>query len=139
MKLLEGFVFVALVLAMASAHARGVVPLANFENQKIVTSTGKPAAPQAVREAIVRAGTAGARKWDIAPTADGKTLLATTRWEDHMLVVRIEPAAETYSVRYADSVNLKYSIKDGQPAIHPAYNKLVGELVRTIAVELLKL
>lgn len=139
MKLIKGFVFIASVLAMAGANARGVVPLDNFENQKIITSSGKPAAPDAVKEAIVKAGTGGARRWEIAPTADGKTLLATTRWADHMIVVQIEPGPETYSVRYADSANLKYSIKEGAPAIHPAYNKLVGELVRTIAVELLKL
>jgi hypothetical protein len=54
-------------------------------------------------------------------------------------MVNIEPTTTEYSVRYANSINMKYEAINGQPVIHPHYNKFVNELIQSIRIELLKL
>jgi hypothetical protein len=128
-----------MLLIASAVQARSTVPVVERANQPVVTGSGKPADAESVRKAIVTAGTQ--RNWQIAPMADGKALQGTYSWNKnkHTIMVKIEPGAAQYSVRYADSVNMKYEIYNGTPSIHPHYNKFVDELIQSIRVELLKL
>lgn len=139
MRALANILLIIAALAATAAHARSPVPIVARENVPLVTGSTTPADADTIRKTIVRAGATSVRKWDIVPAPDGKGLLATTRWDNHMLVVRVESSGSSYSVRYEDSVNLKYSIKDGKPVIHPAYNKVVEDLINAIRAEMLKL
>jgi hypothetical protein len=57
---------------------------------------------------------------------------------NHTVIVDIVPGPDSYSVRYADSINMKYGVENGSPVIHPFYNKWVDELIDSIRVELKK-
>ena len=132
-------VLLGVVLIVSPAQARSTVPIIERVNVPVVTGSGKAPDAEAVRKAIVTAGTT--RNWQIAPLDGGKTLQGTYSWNKskHTIMVTIEPGATQYSVRYADSVNMKYELHAGTPSIHPHYNKFVDELLQSIRVELLKL
>jgi hypothetical protein len=140
MKIYRDLVLLLGMLLIASAaQARSAVPVVERANQPVVTGSGKPTDAESVKKAIVTAGTL--RNWQIAPAGDGKTLQGSYSWNKnkHTIMVKIEPGASQYSVRYADSVNMKYEVLNGIPSIHPHYNKFVDELIQSIRVELLKL
>lgn len=123
----------------AGALARGAVPLANHENVEVVTGSGRPLDVEAVKKAITTAATA--QEWKVAPGADGKSLEASLTWnkKKHGITVIITPTATHYSVRYADSYNMKHAIENGQMVIHPMYNQNVNELMQSIRAALLAL
>lgn len=128
--------FLGAVLASASALAREAVPIVNHENVAITTS-GKPASADKVKQAIMTAATA--QKWDVSAAQPG-TLTATLHVRGkHTVVVDILYTADHFSVKYRDSVNMKYEVKDNTPVIHPFYNKWVQRLVDAIQVETKKL
>lgn len=140
MRAIQNIIFISSALVFTGAvHARDAVPMQQFENVKIITGSGKPVEPEAARKAILDAGDTGKRRWQVAQAPDGKNLIATTSWQDHAITVQIEVSGDTFSVRYADSVNLKYGMMDGKPVIHRNYNRLVADLVNAISGQLLKL
>jgi hypothetical protein len=72
------------------------------------------------------------------PEGDGGTLKGTYIVRQHTVVVHIVPGSNSYSVKYADSSNMKYGIEGGKPVIHPFYNDWVDQLVTAIDFELKK-
>ena len=133
-------VLLAMLMIAATVHGRAAVHALDYENIQLATGSGKPVDSEAMRSAIVAAANETRRRWEIVPAADGRSFNATCRWESHTLVVRIEPAGSQYSVRYVDSTNLKYKVRsDGAATIHPAYKKLVEELMGSIRNQMLKL
>jgi len=98
--------------------------------------------PSAATEALTKAIVSGAaaRKWEAVPAADGKSVRATfTVRNKHVVTVDIVPGPDSYSVKYADSVNMSYRIQDGTAVIHPNYNQWVDQLIQAIGSELGKL
>jgi hypothetical protein len=137
---IRALVVVAAVLAASSAHAqRAPVPIVDRPNVPVVTASGKPLGQEALKQAIISGGANGPRKWNIVPDGDGKTLKATYMVRVHTVVVHIVPGSSSYSVKYADSSNMKYAIEYGEPVIHPFYNDWVDQLVRAIDYEVKKL
>ena len=74
-------------------------------------------------------------KWFIVPVGDGKTLRGTYIVANHTVVVDIVPGSSSYSLKYADSINMKYGVENGKPVIHPFYNDWVDQLIRAIDCE----
>jgi hypothetical protein len=130
----------AAVLAASSAHAqRAPVPIVDLPNVPVVTASGKPLSQEALKQAIISGGANGPRRWLIVPEGDGKTLKGTYIVRQHTVVVQIVPGSNSYSVKYADSSNMKYAVEYGKPVIHPFYNDWVDQLVRAIDFEVKKL
>ena len=111
------------LLASAGAQARGAA-VVNFENVAVVTPDGKPLDSEAVGKAITDA--LAVKKWTVDTSEPGK-LQATLDSGKHAIVVDISYTPDSYSIRYADSRNMKYEAA-GQPTIHPKYNVWVREL-----------
>lgn len=138
MKLLKILMFALALLACAPAMARTPVPVVDFPDQPVSTASGKALAADQVVQAVRSA--AVARKWVVTAAADGK-LTASLSWNGnkHSISVLIACTADRYSIAYKDSDNMKYSPGDGQPLIHPYYNRFVGELNEAIRAELASL
>jgi hypothetical protein len=113
------------LLASPGACARTGVPIANFENVQIVAGSGKPIDADTVKQAIT--GAATAKGWTIAAVEDGK-LQATNSVNGHSVTVDISYAPASYTIRYAQSLNMNYEMTGTQPAIHPTYNAWVKDL-----------
>jgi hypothetical protein len=133
--------FILAVGCFGSAQAqRALVPIVNYDNVAVATNHPGAVTPEQVKKGIVEGAGAGARKWQVQETADGK-LLAVYHVRDHTISVLISNiTAGSYSLKYADSINMKYSLDEkGVPVIHPFYNKWVTELMQSIQGQLLKL
>ena len=117
--------------------ARGTVPLVDHENMDVVTGSGKPAQVEAVRKAILTAGANSPRRWLMTQVDGGKSIHATTTVRSHTVTIDIVASATKFSIRYVDSVDMKYGTdRAGKPVIHPFYNQWVTELLRSINKEL---
>jgi hypothetical protein len=132
-------VVIAALLSVSAVDARSTVPVIERPNVPVVTGSGKPVNDDALKRAIISGGAVGARKWDVVSAPDGKSLRGTYKVRTHMVVVDIVPGPASYSVKYADSLNMKYGVENGSSVIHPFYNKWVDELIDSIRVELKKL
>ncbi len=153
-KLLIGLLLVA-GLAAGPAHAqRQPVPIIDHPDVPIATSSGKPLPTEKVKEAIQAA--AKAKGWTLAYESGDKILATLVVRNKHTVMVEIAYSAEKYSLRYRDSINMKYLPGAGRnpsydqasamrgyqqgpgPVIHPFYNDWVRELRDAIRLELLK-
>lgn len=128
---------VALTLAAAPALAREPVPIVNHDNIPVATASGKAPAVEQVKHAILLG--AGAKGWIIAEQSDGQLLATLNVRGKHIVAVTIAYSGAGYSLRYHDSVNMKYGYGEGGAVIHPFYNKWVLGLREAIRVELLKI
>jgi len=139
-RFIGSLIVVAAVLAASAAHAqRAPVPIVERPNVPVVTASGKPLSQEALKQAIISGGANGPRKWLIVPEGDGKTLKGTYIVRQHTVVVQIVAGSNSYSVKYADSSNMKYAVEYGKPVIHPFYNDWVDQLIRAIDFEVKKL
>lgn len=101
------------------------VPVRNFDNQVIAQYGNTPSSAKSVEKAIVRA--AVSLGWKTSITSD-EEIVATLDIRKHQLVVLITHDDKNFSIRYKDSVNLKYN---GQK-IHRQYINWVTNLIRSI-------
>jgi hypothetical protein len=139
-RFMGALVVVVAALAASAAHAqRTPVPIIDRPNVSVVTGSGKALSQEALRQAIISGGANGPRKWAIVPAGDGKSLKGTYIVRAHTVVVDIVPGSSSYSLKYADSINMKYRVESGQPVIHPFYNDWVDQLIRAIDFEVKKL
>jgi len=136
MKFFRSAVLIFATILSLNAVARETVPIINYDNLAVATSSGKALHAAQVRQAIQAA--AGAKGWSIAQQAGDKLLATLDVRGKHMIMVEIDYAADKYSLHYKDSSNMKYGERNGQPVIHPYYNKWVRELKDAIRLELLK-
>jgi hypothetical protein len=137
---IRALVIGATVLAASAAHAqRTPVPIIDHPNVVVAAGSGKGVSQESLRQAIISGGASGPRKWTIVPAGDGKTLKGTYIVRAHTVVVDIVPGPGSYSLKYADSTNMKYGMDFGKPVIHPFYNDWVQQLVRAIDAEVKKL
>lgn len=145
----------ALFFAIISfnAFSRDPVPVIDHIDVPVLTSSGKPISTEQVRDSIISA--AQMRNWEVARSPSQDLLTATLNVRNkHTVVVSIPYSTEKFSVKYANSINMKYSIQDkvavsntpyapptgpGVRVIHPGYNTWVQDLLRAIQFELKKL
>ena len=138
MKALHNFLLSAAVLCSAAAAQAGVIQVVD-RDVPVETGSGQPADLAAIQEAIIQGGKSKA--WNIVPAADGKVLRGTLTWNrnKHSITVDIEPGPTQITLRYVDSIRMKYAIREGQPTIHDIYNRQIEELSTAIRAELKKL
>lgn len=96
--------FVLLVTLAAPAAAQRGLPLPLYDFKDIAVAN--PTSAQRVKVAIVR--TALNLRWDIVEESDGSLLAWTTRSDTFFIKLRITYDAQTYSVAYVDSKDLKF-------------------------------
>lgn len=123
-----------LSLVSAPALGRTSVPIESIENVNIVTASGKPVAPSVIHDAFIFAGKR--YNWEFSDGGPNQ-LTGSTSWNSkHTIWVDILYSPERYSIRYRDSKNLNYELRDGAPAIHPEYNRRVKQLIEEFSNEL---
>ena len=137
-------------LCTAAVAQRALVPIVDYKDVSVATSSGKPVTAEQVRDAIAAAGRRLA--WDMAFTANNGLAGTLVVNNKHTVSVDISVAPDKYSVKYRSSINMKYGVSgrpsypnaanpvpEGVPVIHPAYNQWVQALVTAIDSELRKL
>lgn len=106
----------------ALAGCRGTAPVYN-----VATKTVSACNAQALEKAILAGGTE--RGWSMEKIQPG--LIQGTLWRrGHQAVVSIPYTADTYSIRYKSSSELKYNAKKDK--IHPQYNNWINYLDHSI-------
>lgn len=119
------------------AIAREPVAIINHENLSVMTGSGQALSKDQVRQAIMAA--AGNKQWSVSGQADGKMNVTLNVRGKHTVVVEISYTPTAYSLIYRDSSNMKYTVQEGVPMIHPFYNRWVNDLREAIRLELNKL
>ena len=143
-------VTIACGLSAAASAQRALVPIVDYKDVPVATSSGKPVTADQVRDAIAAAGKR--LNWDMALTANSGLAGTLVVNNKHTISVDILVAPDKYSVLYRNSINMKYSVsergpsyrdfaaaKAGERVIHPAYNQWVQALRTAIDSELRKL
>lgn len=121
------WLFVALIMSVSlHATAREAVAIVNLKDVPVARANGQPLTEAQVRQAIQNA--ANLKQWAISESAPGRLLATLHVRGKHTVVTEITYAADRYSLVYKDSINMKYGQKDGQPVIHPFYNRWVSGL-----------
>ena len=108
------------------------LPLAAFACAKPLYQPPPLAAagtPAQTRTAILRA--VAQSNWVVDSERAGQVVARYTKEDDWTMAVAID-YAEQVTIRYADSENLDYAIKDGGPVIHGGYNRRVARLSKVI-------
>lgn len=133
--------FAGLILALAfaagPASARWPMPIVNYPDVPVVTSSGAVPSAARVKQAIQAGATA--KNWTVAQQADGKLQATLKVRGKHTVIVQIAYTAEKYSLTYQDSIDMNYGQRNGEPVIHPFYNNWVADLKESIRSEMLKL
>ena len=136
---------VALVIALAACAGGGggsssggpLVPLQTREGVAFRSLSGKPLSQEQARDAILAA--ARKRSWTVKEVSPSKLILTQSRasaQRSFSADVEVEYSAQTYSLRYAGSYGLQYSMQGGQSVIHSTYNRWVGTLETDIQAEM---
>ena len=137
-------------MPMTALAQRALVPIVDYKDVTVGTTSGKPVTAEQVRDAIAAAGKR--LNWDMALAANSGLVGTLVVNNKHTVSVDIGVAADKFSVRYRNSINMKYGISgkphysnsanpvpEGVPVIHPAYNQWVQALMTAIDGELKKL
>lgn len=129
----------AALLSIASMQAsaqRQPVPVINHENMLVENSSGKKLTPEKVKQAILAAP--APRPWQFSEPGPGRLIATLHVRGKHTIVTEITYSGDQYSIRYKDSVNMKYSPggPNGLGLIHPFYNQWVEELRSAIRTQL---
>jgi hypothetical protein len=127
-----------IILATIAAAAllvgcgRATVPIVNYNDVNFTTTSKKPTLAQ-VQKAIVTA--CETKGWIVNDKGPGKMVATLTVREKHTVIVLITYNTSSFSINYADSTDMKYGVKQGEPSIHPFYNEWVKELEEAIKIE----
>jgi hypothetical protein len=137
-------------MPMTALAQRALVPIVDYKDVSVGTKTGKPVTADQVRDAIATAGKK--LNWDMAFAANNGLVGTLVVNNKHTVSVDISVAADRFSVKYRNSINMKYGISgkphysgsagavpEGVPVIHPGYNQWVQALMTAIDGELKKL
>jgi hypothetical protein len=138
MKLLKIALFLLAFAASGAVFARLPEPVVDLVDQEVATGSGKALSAKEIKRIISKA--AQEKRWIVSPSQDDK-IKASLSWRNnkHTIMVEITCGANRYSIHYKDSINMNYAIQDGQPVIHPYYNRYVGQLRDAIRVEMLRI
>lgn len=132
-------VLVALLVVPFFVQARQTVPIVDYPDNAVTTRSGTALTIDQVKNAISNA--AQSRNWQLSPGPKGDTLQATLNVRGkHTVAVDIAYTAQTYSITYQTSTNMKYSSSTDSNTrlIHPFYNNWVSDLRESIRSELNK-
>ena len=143
-KLVKFMLLVTFALLSSNAVAGRTAPLVNVENIAVVSGSGNKLSVEQVKQAVIRAATVA--QWSVTPPAAG-TIVATLQVRGkHTLMVDIPYSAESFSVRYKDSVNLNHGMEELEQTnykpvevVHPNVNKWMMLLKDAIRAELARL
>ena len=130
MKILRHFRFIAIFLALALVGCATTLPVRNVSNAPVVTGKANPTMDE-VRDAIKRAG--AGLGWGMKENSPG-SITGTLHLRTHTAVVDIKYDTKSYSIDYADSVDLKYD--STKKTIHKNYNAWVQNLDNGIKTNL---
>jgi hypothetical protein len=130
------FLAIGLIVA-APAYGRTPVPIVEFPDLAVGTSSGVKPTVEQVRQAIVKA--AGEKDWALAKQAEDRFVATRVIKGKHTIVTTISFSAEKYSVKYESSENMNYQVNNGKALIHPNYNVWAQDLVGAIRFEISKL
>lgn len=134
------------VLSTTAIAQRTLVPIIDYTDISVATSSAKPVTVEQVKDAVVAAGKK--LNWDMTFTANNGVVATLVVSNKHTISVDISVAPEKYSIKYRSSINMKYSAASDRagrpdptdgPVIHPAYNQWVQTLNSAIQAELRKL
>jgi hypothetical protein len=124
-------VAIALAFFALNAHARGSVPIMNFEAVPAMTASGQPATVQQIRTALQAAGTP--RGWQITQSSQSQSLAVLNVRGKHSVSADITYTRGQYSIKYRDSSNMNY---EPSGLIHPKYNMWVQTLMDETRIQL---
>jgi hypothetical protein len=131
------FAIVALLVVPLAAQARQPVPIIDYPDNAVFTSSGRALTVEQVRDAITAA--AQSHSWQTSRSPNGDSLQAVLNVRGkHTVVVEITHSAQVYAIMYHYSTNMKYSNDPDTKVrvIHPFYNRWVSELHEAIRMEL---
>ena len=126
---------IVLLAVVVLAGCRGTVPIENVKNASYGTPSYTVTAPLTLDEyeqAIIRAGSK--RNWVFERVGPGHLVGTNVVRGKHTAIVDVIFNAETFSITYKDSNNLKYDAATQE--IHPNYNSWVDLLKGDIQTEL---
>lgn len=131
------FALALTLTASGAVFARAPTAVINFVDEPAVTTSGKALPVEQLTQLVTKV--ARAKNWIVAPARDGR-LNASLSWKNnkHTIMVEIVCAANSFSIHYKNSVNMNYEVLDGQPVIHPYYNRYVNDLRNAIQAEILR-
>jgi hypothetical protein len=120
--------FLAVVLSLVSLHAaaqRMPVPIIDLENVALAAGDGRAPSQAQVKQAIQAA--AAAKQWELKEAGPASMIATLHVRGKHTVVVDVAYAAGTVSLKYRDSIDMKYGTRDGKRVIHPFYNRWVED------------
>lgn len=80
----------------------------------------------------IRAG-ARVHNWNITREEPEQFRMTVTSRGKYSAIVDVKIVdAQSVQIVYVDSMNLNYGVRDGQPVIHPTYNRWVNNLLQAI-------
>jgi hypothetical protein len=126
--------FMLLALTAGPAAARDTVPLVDYINEPVQRPDGAVLTEARVLQAIFNA--ANKRKWSLGRAGGGLVTATLVIRSKHTMVVDIMYSSHAISMKYRDSINLKYELRGGAPYIHPTYNAQAKALMDLIRSEL---
>jgi len=129
------FLLIAAAMSLDANAQRQPVPIVDHENVAAVTASGKGASADQVKAAFRAAG--AKLQWEMSDAGNDKlrgTLIVRNK---HTIIIEVSYGDNKYSVKYLNSVNMKYGIgPEGEPVIHPFYNRWVDQLLGGVRSEL---
>ena len=75
------------------------------------------------------------RGWELSAERRGE-IEATLHVRAHRARIAIRHDRKTITIRYLDSTELNYAVKDGRRLIHPKYNGWVAYLIKSLRANL---
>ena len=118
----------AMVLAMVACRAGKSIETINYDTPE------KNLTLNQMRDAIAHGCIA--RQWHVTELDPNTIEASITVRGKHNVVVTIPFTPNHYEIKYKSSSNMEYKMKDGEPVIHPNYNKWVHNLDYSIQAEI---
>ncbi len=135
MKHLPIVAFAVLLGFVTSLQAARDAILVDRENVPVPVGGSKSLTATDVKRAIT--GAAMHRGWRIISDAPGKMRLQLDdKKGEYQLIVEATYDAKSYSLKYANSMGLRYREEGGGRFIHSSYGRWLGNLVQSINAEL---
>lgn len=70
--------------------------------------------------------------WKVVEEEPGAMTVKLTRGIGKWVTARVSYDTKTVTIRYLDSANLNYTVRDGKARIHPGFNRWIDSLKRSI-------
>lgn len=70
--------------------------------------------------------------WKVVEEEPGAMTIKLTRGIGKWVTARVTYDTKTVTIRYLDSANLNYTVRDGKARIHPGFNRRIDQLKRSI-------